>query len=524
MQHRGRRSVGASVAFLGICLGSAGCQTSGLSALVTDAPRFKAVAADSRPQETPSTSLAPRMSVVWSVRSADGQPVAEMRGEGTVGPNGSIELGPYGSVAVAGLPIAEARSLMEHHLARYLKDPKVSLDIAVGSSAAVHDSTPAITVGQVVPVAGDESAAQPVATVAATTPASESAPAAAEPSPLSGTPASRPLGEQPAAPTDVRWQAIDAPGGFVPTTESASTWRVTHGNGAALEPVTATGWRARSVVVAGPEQAVKAQPEPGAAEIKVYPRRVGEPGDAVVAPPPVAVDMGHGPGAPHEHARVALPPYVIDPPDVLLIESTQKLPDQPIRGQHLVRPDGTIGLGIYGSAFVAGLTLDQAKEVIAAQLATRIKDFETRNLSVDVLAYNSKFYYVVTDGGGYGEQVIRLPITGNETVLDAISQIGGLNPVSSKKQIWVARTVNGHHGQQILPVDWCGITQGGAVATNYQIMPNDRIYVNSKGLVRLDTGLARVISPVERIFGITLLGSTTVNSIRNNGRIGNTTP
>ena len=50
--------------------------------------------------------------------------------------------------------------------------------------------------------------------------------------------------------------------------------------------------------------------------------------------------------------------------------------------------------------------------------------FETPN--------NSKVYYIITDGAGSGEQVFRFPVTGSETVLDAISQIGGLPPVSSK--------------------------------------------------------------------------------------------
>ena len=53
-------------------------------------------------------------------------------------------------------------------------------------------------------------------------------------------------------------------------------------------------------------------------------------------------------------------------------------------------------------------------------------------MSVDVLAYNSKVYYVIMDGGGYGQQIVRLPCTGNETVLDAIAQVNGLPQVASK--------------------------------------------------------------------------------------------
>src|SRR5262249_56263464 len=64
---------------------------------------------------------------------------------------------------------------------------------------------------------------------------------------------------------------------------------------------------------------------------------------------------------------------------------------------------------------------------------------EAKDVNVDVIAFNSKVYYVITDGGGFGEQVRRFPVTGSETVLDAISNIAGLPAVASKKRIWGAR-------------------------------------------------------------------------------------
>ncbi|MBV9125362.1 MAG: polysaccharide biosynthesis/export family protein [Planctomycetes bacterium] len=221
---------------------------------------------------------------------------------------------------------------------------------------------------------------------------------------------------------------------------------------------------------------------------------------------------------PTEGRKVALPPYIIEPPDILLIESTQSLRDQAVRGQHLVRPDGTVGVGIYGSIRVGGLTLEQARLAIADLVAQRVKNFDARNLWVDVLAYNSKFYYVIADGGGYGAQVTRLPITGSETVLDAIAQVNGLPAVAAKGRIWLARRcLDG--GPEILPVDWKGMVEGGAVATNYQIMPGDRIYVESDHWIRADSFLAKRLAPIERLFGVTLLGSTTVNSITHKGTV-----
>jgi protein involved in polysaccharide export with SLBB domain len=184
---------------------------------------------------------------------------------------------------------------------------------------------------------------------------------------------------------------------------------------------------------------------------------------------------------------------------------------QQIGGQHIVRPDGTVSLGGYGSVYVAGLSLAQVKQTIEAHLS---KYLYRPEVSVDVYSYNSKFYYVITDFAGNGEQVTRLPHTGNETVLDAVALIGGLSAVSSR-HIWVARPAPTECGNdQILPVDWCGITRKGQVKTNYQIMPGDRVYVLSQPLTKFDTYLGRVLSPVNRVFSSTLLGASTVNQIR----------
>jgi polysaccharide export outer membrane protein len=179
---------------------------------------------------------------------------------------------------------------------------------------------------------------------------------------------------------------------------------------------------------------------------------------------------------------------------------------QQIRGEHLVRPDGTVSLGIYGSVQVAGLTLDRVKAAIEFHLSASLLKPE---VSVDVFAYNSKAYYVVTDGGGFGEQVYRIPSTGTETVLDALSRINGLPAVASRKQIWLARPTPADASRyEVFPVDWKAVTRCGATKTNLQVLPGDRIFVGADPLVTLDSDLARFISPIERVLGITLLGNT----------------
>jgi polysaccharide biosynthesis/export protein len=192
---------------------------------------------------------------------------------------------------------------------------------------------------------------------------------------------------------------------------------------------------------------------------------------------------------------------------------------QQVRGPHLVRPDGSISLGTYGSVRVTGLTISEAKAAIEKQLSRYVQSPE---VTVDVAAYNSKVFYVIYDGAGAGQQVYRLPVTGNDTVLDAVSQLNGLSPVSDTHNIWLARpTCNEGEGDLILPVDWTGITARGRPQTNYQLMPGDRLFVSSDRWVTADTKLARRLSPFERIFGFSLLGANTIQTLKFSSGSGN---
>jgi len=185
---------------------------------------------------------------------------------------------------------------------------------------------------------------------------------------------------------------------------------------------------------------------------------------------------------------------------------------QQISGEHLVGPDGTVTLGQYGSVGLAGMTLEEARYAIAGHLSD---SFVEPNVSVSVFAFNSKAIYIVTQGGGLGDNLVRLPYTGNETVMDALSQINGLSYVSSS-HMWVARPnrVQGHSVK--LPIDWEAMTQDADVSTNYQLLPGDRLFIAHNRLVAFDTAIAKITSPLERILGVTLLGTGTTARLSGN--------
>ena len=194
-----------------------------------------------------------------------------------------------------------------------------------------------------------------------------------------------------------------------------------------------------------------------------------------------------------------LPAWFIESPDILRIDAIRVVPlpaykIEQIRGEHLCRPDGTIALGPYGSVYVAGLTLHQACEAIKEHLSqNQVKT----PISVDVIDYDSKVYYVICGGADTGQSVTRLPITGNETVLDAISKVNGLASVASNSHLWIARPGPRHTSEQdqILPIDWQAITRQGRTETNYKVLPGDRIFIQPQALNRVEapTGLGLLL-------------------------------
>ncbi len=319
--------------------------------------------------------------------------------------------------------------------------------------------------------------------------------------------------------------------------------------------------------------------------------------ESMAMPGPVAAPMAVGGPVPVEKSRVALPPYRIQPPDIVFIDAIKivpkapyrispqdtlqiraggSLPEEPINGffvvepggavdlgpaygkvnvgglsldeatsvvetqvsrvvktpqisltlaqsagqqliagEHLIADDGRVNLGIYGTVYIAGMTVEEAKTAIETHLSHYL---DNPKVAVDVGSYNSMVYYVITEGAGFGESLSRFPVTGNETVLDALAQINGISQLASKSHIWIARpTPNGC--DQILPVHWNEITGDGATSTNYQVLPGDRVYLAADKFYAADTMIGNIVAPVTRIFGVTTLGFQTIFGIQHPGAL-----
>jgi polysaccharide biosynthesis/export protein len=203
-------------------------------------------------------------------------------------------------------------------------------------------------------------------------------------------------------------------------------------------------------------------------------------------------------------ALVTLESYVVEPPDLLIVEVLDALPGRPISGERLVRPDGKISLGFYGDVYVAGLTVPEIKDKVIRHLQIYLNDEvlglvnrdertgrpvidprtkepelsdpkDSDRVFVDVTAYNSKNYYV------QGEVLVpgKLPVTGKDTILDAINYAGGMSTQADHNRVVLYRPPpKGRPGPLVsLHIDIDGITLGDDLSTNYQLLPGDRLVV-----------------------------------------------
>ncbi|MBY0586101.1 polysaccharide export protein [bacterium] len=218
-----------------------------------------------------------------------------------------------------------------------------------------------------------------------------------------------------------------------------------------------------------------------------------------------AMDVCKTDAVPRELDKVSGPEYVVEPPDIIYVEGLNTLPTQPLVGEKLVRPDGTINLGFYGDLHVAGLTLSEIEAKIEERLRHYVKN---PRVHVDMAAFNSKVFYVV----GQVVQPGRVPWTGNETVLDAIMLAGGVTNFTNKCDIRLVRPTPECGCDIVLPVDYSAIINCGDTTTNYQILPGDRLVVPSTVGFEAAVFLDNFLTPVERVFGFAnLVRISTIN-------------
>ena len=161
--------------------------------------------------------------------------------------------------------------------------------------------------------------------------------------------------------------------------------------------------------------------------------------------------------------------YVIGSGDTLQI-SVWKEPEASVPVA-VVRPDGKITVPMVKDVEVAGLTPAQAEERISAKLKEFIADASVTNVTVVVAKIDSKKIYVT----GAARKEGPIPYTGGMTVLQALSEAGGLTDYAKRKKIYILRPENGQNYR--LDFNYDAVLKGENMEQNILLLPGDTIVI-----------------------------------------------
>jgi polysaccharide export outer membrane protein len=157
--------------------------------------------------------------------------------------------------------------------------------------------------------------------------------------------------------------------------------------------------------------------------------------------------------------------YRIGAGDVLQI-SVWKEPEASIPSI-VVRPDGKITLPLLKDIEVAGLTPREAETGITRGLAGFITD---ANVTVIVTGINSKKIYII----GAVKKEGPLAYTYRMTIMQALTEAGGLTDYAKRKKIYVLRAERGKETK--IPFDYDAILKGKD-PEHVWLLPNDTLVV-----------------------------------------------
>jgi polysaccharide biosynthesis/export protein len=158
--------------------------------------------------------------------------------------------------------------------------------------------------------------------------------------------------------------------------------------------------------------------------------------------------------------------YQIGAGDVLQI-NVWKEPDASVP-MVTVRPDGRISLPLLKEVLVAGLTPREVEVKIAQEMGHYIAE---PDVTVVVAEINSKKVYLI----GALKKEGPLAYTYRMSVMQAISEGGGLTDYAKRKKIYVLRSENGRQSRLLFNYD--AVLKGEHMEMNIALLPDDTVVV-----------------------------------------------
>jgi polysaccharide export outer membrane protein len=157
--------------------------------------------------------------------------------------------------------------------------------------------------------------------------------------------------------------------------------------------------------------------------------------------------------------------YHVGPGDTIQI-SVWKEPE--VSAVVVVRPDGKISVPLVNEITVSGKTPMEIQEMVTQGLSHFIKD---PNVTISVRDIQSRKVYILGEVNRPGSYQILQPTT----VLQLLTEAGGLRLYAKEKDIYILRMENGK--QRKFPFNYKDAVGGKQLEQNILLEPNDTVVV-----------------------------------------------
>jgi len=158
--------------------------------------------------------------------------------------------------------------------------------------------------------------------------------------------------------------------------------------------------------------------------------------------------------------------YKIGAGDILQIV-VWKEPDASVPGV-VVRADGKISIPLLKEIEVVGFAPAELENLLTAQLSKFIRGADVTVIPTQI--HSQKIYVI----GGVKKEG-ALPLQSAMTILQAITECGGLTEYAKPRKIYLLRTQGAK--QVRLPFDYEAVIEGMRPEQNIQVLPNDTIVI-----------------------------------------------
>lgn len=196
---------------------------------------------------------------------------------------------------------------------------------------------------------------------------------------------------------------------------------------------------------------------------------------------------------PHE-VEVTAERYTLQPPDEIEVHCS-KVPEIHLQRQR-IRPDGKVGFETLGEFEAAGKTPEELANEVQQKVVELYTLIGDKPIEVRLIAYQSKFYYVLGQVYSPGPKVY----TGRDSVLYALAAARP-NPMAWLNRVQVIRPSRDKGVRpKIFEVNFDRMAAHGDASKNVLLQEGDIIYVPPTVLSAMALKIEEVIRPIARAF------------------------